>query len=449
MARTGAQAHHDDLLRDVLAEIRRLRKAGQAIYRPMTGHVPAAPGASAKPVPKSGTRRTRQPRSLGAPTAVALGLVLIVAVGLLATHYLTKEIRGQRVRRTLHQAEIDLDILRTNLKNAQGCHRQKDYVKALRKYQEVLRDARTLIGRVTDETYALSAGPYKAGADALTADATKILRVAQGAVAAPEIRYGGKGLVFDDGAWVTEAEKKERLEKRMKAEGRVLYEGQWRTPAEIAELRGEVYFEGRYISKEEYTKIMAAKGRPKPTPRPKPKPPVRPRPTSKTPRKFEAAAPRWVLDDFETGHNWRSVTWPNANQCSLTVLEGSNTRRLRMRLAGGDHDKSALMRQLRLDISSRSRLVMDVENDCGENVPIAIAVQTNTYFESRPHMLRPGLNRGVAFNLKTGDFKTEATSWTHRTKITRPRTAMWLYVLVYHKRPGALIFDNVVAQGGT
>ncbi|MFH1604554.1 MAG: hypothetical protein ABIH03_11675, partial [Pseudomonadota bacterium] len=177
-----------------------------------------------------------------------------------------------------------------------------------------------------------------------------------------------------------------------------------------------------------------------------------PPPATTVAGEFLPAATEWVLDSFEQGHNWGGVpisNWKNANPCRLKVSEGAETKRLEMELLGGTQDKSAIVRSLnRLDLTSRSRIVMDVDNQCGENIQLAIAFITNTYYESRIQWLRPGLNRGVSYDLTARDFKCSASKWNHSAKIERADSTLYLHLLVYHNQPGKVVFDNITAKGG-
>ncbi len=262
--------------------------------------------------------------------------------------------------------------------------------------------------------------------------------------------FGGKGMIEYENEWLTPEEQKKRFEAHMNAEGRELFEGEYLTPAEIARRTGQRYINGEYVTEEQYQKIIAAiaaavSNNTKPKP-PTPKPPPR---TLRMPRAvvYEDSSSRWLLDDFEEGHRWRSQTWKNANPCNLTTIEGTQTKRLRVTLSGGDQDKSAITRMLRLDLTSRAELLMDIENKCSASVTIAIAVQTDQYYESFTKILKPGLSRGVRFDLKSGDYKS-APNWTHRASITRPDLLKWITILVYRKESGKIVFDNIALVSG-
>jgi len=287
-------------------------------------------------------------------------------------------------------------------------------------------------------------GAARKNIDRLATQLADLISRADNALKDPKIGMGGRGLVEYEGEWMTPAERDKRFEERMKAEGKVLYE-----TAEVARKRGLVFYQGNYISEQQYQKILAQKNAGTPTPKPTPTPTPAPPPRPPAAVAFDPKAAQWVLDDFEKDHNWGNVPWKNVNPCRLKLLKGSQTGRLEMELLGGKQDKSALVRSLnRLDISSRSRIMMDVENQCGENIQVAIALVTNTYYESRTQWLRPGLNRGVSFDLTAGDFKCKASNWNHSARITRPNSALYLHILIYYNQPGKVIIDNIVLKGG-
>jgi len=206
------------------------------------------------------------------------------------------------------------------------------------------------------------------------------------------------------------------------------------------------------VTKAEYDKLVAAEKRltgKKPPPK---KPPKRPRRrrlrAAEIAKRFPPSATSWTLDDFEgQGHNWSAVRWDNANPCDLSVVTGTATGRLRIKLVGGDKEKSAIVRPVGLDFSSRSRIRMDIFNDCGSVLRVAIAIQTNSYYESRWKYLKIGQNNNVTFNLAAGDYKSAATRWTPAARIAKLQSVGYIYLLFYN-RSGEILLDNIRALGG-
>jgi len=443
MAPTNVEEREPDLLRSVMEEIQELQRNGNLITRTRPALPPSAPEAAPK--------RRRSRRSPVVPVTVAFGLILVLAAGYLTYSIITSSIRLQSARTALERGEDEIEILGTQLNNAHQFRGEKHFRRARDAYNRVKTGAESLLARVRYHTRQVRDSETRARADDLAAQAEKLRDEASRWLDTDDIKYRGQGLVFFEGEWMTPEEKQRRYEERMKALGKTFYEGEWRTPEEIAALRGEVYYKGRYVSKAEYERILEEERRkaslpPPPAPKTTPGEPA-PRPPRPPRQQFDPADARWVLDDFEQGHDWRSVTWPNANPCQLAVLEGPESKRLRVTIPEGAQDKCAIVRQFRADLSSRSAIVFDAENRTDSYIPVAVALITDEYYESRPVMLRPGVSKGITFQLGSGDFKCKATSWTHAAQITRPDSCMWLHILFYHNERGVVILDNIVAVG--
>jgi hypothetical protein len=161
-------------------------------------------------------------------------------------------------------------------------------------------------------------------------------------------------------------------------------------------------------------------------------------------RKFPADAPRWLLDDFEDGDNpWKAQTW--GNPCTTSVLSHKGSKRLQVAIERGLQDKAAIGRPMDMDLSSRDRLTLDVDNQSKDVIQVAVAVQSDQWYESRVELVRVGESR-VQFNLRAGDFKSEATGWRHTTAAKNLDAVKSVYLLFYTKRDGLFYLDNVAAE---
>lgn len=442
MGTAAPQSSRKLLLNDILSDLRELDEA----KRLFTRSCPATAGEPSVAKPK---RRKKQ-QNIGGPLTVILGILLVLTTAWFAVQYVRTGIHLQTAKDKLRSAQTELIILHDELKQADSHLAQGDYKEACKSYETARRNATLMREQLLNASVGLAPGSLQSDINQVAVQLVAIRRQADEALNDPKVGKGGHGLVEYEGQWMTPAERDKRHEKRMKAEGKVRYEGTWLTPAEVARKRGLVFHEGQYISAEEYEKILAQK-KPPVTPKPKPQQPPTPPPpvTTTETTAFDPAAKEWVLDNFEKSHNWGSVPWKNANPCRLSVVEGTETKRIQMEILGGAQDKSAIVRKLnKLDITSRSQILMDVDNQCGEQFQIAIALITNTYYESRPKWLRPGLNRGVSFDLSARDFKCSASNWAHSAALKQTNSSLYLHLLVYYNQPGKILFDNITAKGG-
>ena len=442
-AAAGGASSPEGLLESIRAELRLLQAAvAPAKPEAVVREKPAIPKVAAP----------RQARNWGPTVAVAAGIAVVLVAGLVAFHFVFQGIVEQNARATLRRVAGEKDLLNTWLAQGDAFRADKDFPKALDKFSAVAAKADLLLRKLRKDAERLPKGELKGQIAAAIAEVDEYLKTAEQGLSRPEIARGGRGEVRYMGEWVAPEEKEKLEAERNRADGKKFYANAWRTPEEVHRLRGEVFYEGAWIAKAEYEKLMAEKARQETTPATKPatdKPPVtatQPPPRTLKPQKFDPSSARWVLDDFEQGVRWSVVPWKKTNPCKLTVISGTETNRLQITMSGGEYDKSAIVRSLGLDFSSRGKLAMDIVNDCNEPVRIALAVETDTYYESRWRTLRLGKNKSFMFNLIAGDFKC-APHWTHSTRIKHPETAGWLYLLIYSDRPGKILIDNIAAVG--
>jgi len=447
MAHTTLDERRPDLLRSVRQELEALARSGRLVTR-------RRPPIYQRQTAERAPGRRKMPHSPAVPVIVSVGLVLVLAACYFAYHVITTGIRLQNARTTIQRAGDEVDILKTQMNNAHRFRDEKHFARARDAYLAVLSGSEHLLDGLESATRGIKDSATLARAKDVQSSLASLRDEAHRWLETDDIKYRGQGLVLFEGEWMTPEEQERRHEERMRKLGKTFYEGEWRTPEEIAALRGEVYYKGRYMSKAEYEKILeeerqAVAVAPSPTPEPSGTQPAQ---AARSPRQrreqFEPTETRWLLDDFEQGHDWRSVTWPNANPCQIAVVEGTDGKRLQVTIPDGQQDKCAIVRQLRVDLSSRIAISFDAENRTGSFIPVAVAVITDEYYESRPIMLRPGLTKGITFQLRSGDFKCKATSWTHASRVSRPDSCMWLHILFYHNERGVVLLDNIVAVGG-
>ena len=453
-----------DLLDELLLEIRK----PEALH-PLPIATGAAPPAAGWPeaTPEAAERQSspRKPKShfprrpsrvygkklslLRSPTlAVILGILVLVGVGFLVVHFIIDGVRNQTARTALERANGQESSIRSRLETADQYRAEKDYNKALDAYGRVVTLTRPLLDRLRDSAADLKPGDLLEKINAADVTLAAYLKRAEDGRNADEVKYGAQGLVNFDGEWMTPENMQKMIDAKMKAEGRQLYEDEWLTQEEINQRKGLVEYNGHWVTKAEYERLRAQATTNTVTPPPKevPKPPV-PRPVN---RLYPPDEKTWVLDDFDTaGHSWTPVRWDNANPCAIQRIGDTTSGQMKITLSGGEHDKSAIVRPLRLDFSNRSMLRMDIVNNCGEPLRVAIALQTNSYYETRWYQpqLKPGLNKNVSFDLKARDFKCAATRWIPSASVARLQQVAYLYILFYNQS-GEVILDDIQALGG-
>jgi len=453
-----ATATPRSLLEDLLEEVRQLEGLPPAVASGPAVHVQegsaAAPTRTHFPQRSSKAYAEKTPAYRGQTIAVVCGLFAVFLVAYLALHTIRVGIRTQAVRAALQSANSEKGSLKALLRSGDRFRDEHAYQRALDSYRTVATRARPLLDRLRESGANLEPGALKDETDAARKELSGYLNKAMEGLDAPEGKFGAQGLVDFDGEWVTPEQKKGLLEAKMKAEGLELYAGKWLTEEEIRGRKGEVLYKGRWVTRAERDRLVAAEKRQQartPTPTPPRTRPRAPRLRARDiARKFRPDAATWNLDDFEgKSLDWTAVPWKKeeANPCSLGMVTGSATGRLKITLLGGVTGKSAIVRPIGLDFSTRTRVRMDVFNDCGEPLRVAIALQTNSYYESRWQSLKIGQNKNVTFDLTSGDYKCAATHWSPATPIARLQSVGYLYILFYNLE-GEILLDNIVALGG-
>ena len=452
-----------DLLNDLLAEI---RKPEALQPMPVMAAAPAAVagGTTAMPRAVKKLRTPRKPtahfprragkaydkktRSFRSPTmVVTLGILVLVIVGYLVVHFIFQGIRNQAANTALNRVNSQIGTIESLLESADTYRAEKNYKKAESTYYHAANITQPLLDRLRYSAADLKPGSLLDKVIAADATLSAYLARAKNGRNADEVKHGAEGKVNFDGEWMTPKDKEKMIEAKMKREGRQLYEGEWLTQNEINRRKGLVFFNGHWVTQAEYRRRLA-QAPPNTTPRPAPQPTPQPAPTTNS--RYSPEEKSWMLNDFETPtHNWTSVEWENANPCTLTRIADGDSGQLKIAIPRGNRDKSAIVRPLRLDFSNRSLLRMDITNNCGEPLKVAIALTTNSYYESRsyqPH-LKVGLNKNVTFDLRARDFKCETSRWVPNASVARLQQVAYLYILFYNQS-GEVILDNIQALGG-
>ena len=197
---------------------------------------------------------------------------------------------------------------------------------------------------------------------------------------------------------------------RLGSQGYVHHQGQWRTPAEVAQL-------------------TAAKSSPSP---------------AASTEKREV----YLFDDFEHGQMlWPVQSWGNAAKAELVKTEGRSTE-LKVEYTAGDAGKAAIQRAIPAEckFGTRDLLLMDVRNAGERPFHLAIALSTEDgqgYYESRPGLVDCGLHKDLTIDLRGDQFKSAKSDWAYKSSLDEPQKMVQIGILVYSRTPGVVYFDNI------
>ncbi len=96
-------------------------------------------------------------------------------------------------------------------------------------------------------------------------------------------------------------------------------------------------------------------------------------------------------------------------------------------------------------MSSFDALQIDIINEMNSEIKLAIAFNTDDYYESPAVPIPPGRTNGVAFRLRTSDFKSQQTDWKHTAPIRQLDKVDDLMLVIYAEKEGTLRVDNIIA----
>ncbi len=156
-----------------------------------------------------------------------------------------------------------------------------------------------------------------------------------------------------------------------------------------------------------------------------------------------------LLDGFEKDSKWRVADWGDDAKSELmdgTFTEGQKSLKV-FWLEGAQRKGKGIV--LERDISSLGRefssLRMDVELPAVSNAQVAMAIDTDEYFESQPFNLEKGWNRDVVFYLKSKNWKAKTTSWQYQSAVNLTTLPRKIYLLFYmpDQPTGQFHIDNI------
>ncbi len=223
-----------------------------------------------------------------------------------------------------------------------------------------------------------------------------------------------KGLVKADGKWVTKAEAEkiaaEKLAAEQKAKGFVLYRDKWvkreEMEAQEAALRAQ---------KEKAAEALAA-------------------------GPFSPAKREWMLEDFKSGTPWQQEPW--ADLVSVDVSADKGATWMSILYPGGSSSKTCLSIPLEkpLDISSRTRFLMDLKNTGNASTNISIMLTADMSYETKPYDIAPGEHKDFAIPISGKVFKCPADNWRNFAfAITRPQSVTRIGLMVNTKAQQLLV----------
>jgi len=420
--------------------------------------------------PKTAPAPRRRPFPVGTVVVFALSLLAVTVAAIWAFQYVSDKARERRLAEIVGKVSRRTGDLEAGWRRAEEAREkawtmanEKDtpetydaaragFVAARQEYEKIQQQAAQLQERLVEwsTTY-----PDESRLAEARKKVRELVQRVEAALDGKQMKLGprlGKDYVLFEGEWLTPEEKEKRFRKRMLELGMVQDEktGEWITPAERNRRRGLVEFEGKWYPKDVAERLKAeaeakaamAKKREEQLAALEKK---RREELLRRASRFQPDKPVWVLDDFEKGPaRWRGMPW--GHEVEVRSVKRGDTRQLLIKVRKTNADKVAVGLRLGRDFSSRKTLTLEVENAGDRNAKIAVAFQTDAFYESQQQTLRVGKNV-LAFDLEAGNFKCEATGWVHKSPLKGRNRVRQIFLLIYRSVESQTFYvDNVLAK---
>lgn len=164
-----------------------------------------------------------------------------------------------------------------------------------------------------------------------------------------------------------------------------------------------------------------------------------------------AAAPQEVLEGFEGRHFWQLAPWSDEAKAIVSeeqASEGKKALEIHFSTAMANRKKGIVLER---DLSSLgrefNRLNLDVYSEGPAKILVAIAVETDEYFESQALPLEKGWNKDLSFVLTSRTFKAKSTNWKFETSVNLSSPLKKISLIFYREGPeneGTFFVDRMV-----
>jgi hypothetical protein len=413
-----------------------------------------------------------------------IGLIIIAIVAYLL--YKKDVAREHLYQMYQHQHDLVKKVqpARESLSRGKKLVEEKKYVEAKASLEQTREEARKLIETLEQELADCQSDEEKGYFQPWEDEVKKIEEEASSVLASEDVRFGAEGLVKFEGKWVKPSRAKEIEEARFadeqQAKGNVSFEGKWMTPAERDQIKekraaeeqrlreekiaaeqqkvakaelakGNVLYRGEWITPQEREKRIAEARRAAQQAAAGGGGGIRPMVQALAGALQQGAFTPdksvWMIDDFERGiGGWQVEQWSDPSQVTAGTLDGSNA--LSIEYTGGRETKTALAHFMKpLDVSTRTKILMDVQNNGKRSVKLSLMLDADQAYETRMNMVSPGVHKDVAFDIKGPVFKCQSDGWQqYKFPLGKPEAVRRIMLMV--NTPAQIIIDNIrmVAQ---
>lgn len=156
-----------------------------------------------------------------------------------------------------------------------------------------------------------------------------------------------------------------------------------------------------------------------------------------------------VLESFEDKFYWQIANWGDEAKSGVSreqVSAGENAFEIHFSPDMADRGKGIVLER---DLSSLGqefgRLTLDVYNKGPAKINVAVAFETDEYYESQAVPLEKGWNKNISFQLGAKVFKSKASNWQYEASVNRSSPLKKVFVIFYREggHEGTFFVDNL------
>ncbi len=162
----------------------------------------------------------------------------------------------------------------------------------------------------------------------------------------------------------------------------------------------------------------------------------------------------FLIDGFEKNLRWENKEWGDSAKLELSsdnVSEGKKALQASFTPEGSKGQKKfVIRRELGGKAHDLGEIYVDVFNPLPTSgVELALAIEADQYYETKPLALKAGWNKGLSFKIDGADLKSKASNWGYKTSVPKEVDLGSLIFLVHtgEANAGIFFFDNVRSNG--
>lgn len=155
------------------------------------------------------------------------------------------------------------------------------------------------------------------------------------------------------------------------------------------------------------------------------------------------------LESFEDKFYWQVANWGDEAKSGVSseqVSVGDKSFEIHFAPEMANRGKGIVLER---DLSSLgqefSRVTLDVYNKGPAKISVALAFETDEYYESQAVPLEKGWNKNISFMLRAKVFKSKASNWQYETSVNLGSPLKKMFVLFYRDggNEGTFFVDNL------